>query len=83
MPYPDSPRLVGAFGSTRRRKQLAVKESAAVRADAVGGAEAVTALLAAATDSAVAGSATRVRTAACCKKTSQLLETQLSSVSAL
>ena len=58
---PDLLRLVGAFGSTRRRKQLAVKESAAVRADAVGGAEAVTALLAAAADSAAAGGATRVR----------------------
>ncbi|KAK9834850.1 hypothetical protein WJX81_003693 [Elliptochloris bilobata] len=52
-------RLVDAFGSTRRRKQLAVKEAAAVRPDAVGGAEAVTALLAAANERAVAGGQTK------------------------
>lgn len=49
-----------AFGSTRRRKQLAGKEGAAVHEGAVGGAAAVRALLAAANEKAVAGAATKV-----------------------
>ncbi len=48
-----------AFGSTRRRKQLAGREGAAVHAGALGGAAAVQALLAAAGERAAAGAATK------------------------
>jgi len=50
---------VDAFGSTRRRKQLAGREGAAVHAGALGGAAAVQALLAAAGERAAAGAATK------------------------
>jgi len=52
-------RLVDAFGSTRRKRQLQTREGAKVQADAIGGTEAVKSLLQTAGDKAAAAGATK------------------------
>ncbi|KAL0052362.1 hypothetical protein WJX82_000885 [Trebouxia sp. C0006] len=52
-------RLVEQFGSTRRKRQLTAKENAVVRADAVGGAEALKDMLRSAADKAAESNMTK------------------------
>ena len=52
-------RLVEQFGSTRRKRQLTAKENAVVRADAVGGAEALQDMLKSAADRAAEANMTK------------------------
>ena len=52
-------RLVEQFGSTRRKRQLTAKENAVVRADAVGGAEALKDMLRTAADKAAESNMTK------------------------
>ena len=58
-PKTRSRRLVDAFGSTRRKRQLQTREGARVQADALGATEAVASLLKLAGDRAVASGATK------------------------
>ena len=52
-------RLVEQFGSTRRKRQLTAKENAVVRADAVGGADALHDMLKTAADRAAESNMTK------------------------